>query len=129
MGRDFERYVFGLVVVLAVAGESLVSRYVPQHGLDRRLGASYDVPQGYTSCITLAPTLTVVGDQVPKDRWAMLADALGGDPPERVAALVEELELPNRLRDVGVPEGELETIAEEFGDRADDAREILRRAR
>src|SRR5919199_334537 len=77
------------------------------HNLGRRLGASYDVPHGYTSCITLAPTLAVVGDRAPKDRWTRLTDALGGDPAERVAALVEELELPNRLRDVGVPEEDL----------------------
>jgi maleylacetate reductase len=59
----------------------------------------------------------------------MLADTLGGDPAERVAALVETLDLPNRLRDVGVPEADLDDIAEEFGDQADDARDILSRAR
>ena len=98
------------------------------HGLGRRLGASYNVPHGYTSCITLAPTLAVVSDRVSKDRWSTLADALGGEPAERVAALVERLDLPNRLRDVGVPEAELDTIADEFGDQADDARDILHRA-
>jgi maleylacetate reductase len=98
------------------------------HALGRRLGASYNVPHGYTSCITLAPTLEVVGDRVPRERRKQLADALGGEPAERVAALVEKLELPDRLRDVGVPEEDLDAIAEEFGDRADDAREILRRA-
>jgi hypothetical protein len=36
--------------------------------------------------------------------------------------------LPSRLSEVGVPEGDLDAIAEEFGDRAEDAREILRRA-
>src|SRR3712207_1234062 len=99
------------------------------HNLGRRIGASYDVPHGYTSCVTLAPTLEVVGERVPPERWKKLTDALGGDPGERVAALVEELELPSTLRDVGVPEGAIEEIAQEFGDRADDAREILNRAR
>jgi maleylacetate reductase len=99
------------------------------HGLGRRIGASYGVPHGYTSCITLAPTLAVVGRRIPKDRWTMLAEALGGDPTERIAALVEGLELPNRLGDVGVPEEDLDDIAEEFEDRADEAREILSRAR
>jgi alcohol dehydrogenase class IV len=98
------------------------------HALGRRLGASYDVPHGYTSCITLAPTLEVVGDRIPRERREQLMNALGGDPAECVASLVEKLELPNRLRDVGVPEGELDTVAEEFGEQADDAREILRRA-
>jgi alcohol dehydrogenase class IV len=99
------------------------------HNLGRRIGASYNVPHGYTSCITLAPTLAVVGKRVSENRWKMLADALGGDPTERVAALVETLDLPSRLRDVGVPEADLNDIAQEFGDQADDAREILSRAR
>lgn len=99
------------------------------HNLGRRIGASYNVPHGYTSCITLAPTLGVVRDQVPEERWERLGEALGGDPAERVAALVESLGLPNRLQDVGVPEEDLEGLAQEFGDRAEDALEILRRAR
>ena len=99
------------------------------HGLGRRIGASYNVPHGYTSCITLAPTLEVVGKRVPHERWEQLACALGGDPAERVASLVERLELPSTLRDVGVPEEDVDAIAEEFGDRAGDAREILRHAR
>jgi maleylacetate reductase len=99
------------------------------HGLGRRIGASYDVPHGYTSCVTLAPTLEVVGEQAPRDRWEKLAGALGGDPAERVAYLVERLELPSTLRDVGVPEEDIDAIAEEFGDRAEDVREILRHTR
>lgn len=98
------------------------------HELGRRIGASYGVPHGYTSCITLAPTLTQVRERTPEERWRQLGDALGGEPSERIATLVEELELPNRLRDVGVPEKELENIALEYGERAEDAREILRRA-
>ncbi len=98
------------------------------HALGRRIGASYGVPHGYTSCITLAPSLKVLAGSIPEDRWRMLTDALGGDPAVRVAALVEELELPSRLRDVGVPEEDLDAIAQEFGDLAGDAREILRRA-
>ena len=98
------------------------------HGLGRRIGASYGVPHGYTSCITLAPTLAATKDQIPEDRWRRLAGALGGDPDEGIADLVARLDLPNRLRDVGVPEEDLESIAQDFGDRAEDAREILRRA-
>ena len=99
------------------------------HGLGRRIGASYEVPHGYTSCVTLAPTLEVVGERMPRERWEQLAGALGGDPAERVASLVEKLELPSTLREVGVPEEDVDAIAEEFGDRAEDAREILYRAR
>ncbi len=98
------------------------------HNLGRRIGASYGVPHGYTSCITLAPTLEVVGDRVPHERWGQLASALGGDPAESVTALVEKLELPNRLSEVGVPEEDLEEIARDFGDIAGEALELLRRA-
>ncbi len=98
------------------------------HGLGRRIGASYGVPHGYTSCLTLAPTLAVAKDRIPEERWRGLTDALGGDPAESIAALVERLELPSRIRDFDVPEEDLDTIAEDFGDRAGDAREILRRA-
>lgn len=98
------------------------------HELGRRIGASYQVPHGITSCITLAPTLDRVRDKVAPDRWSKLRDALGGDPADRVAALVAGLGLPNRLREFGVPEADVERIADEYGDRAGDAREILRSA-
>ena len=98
------------------------------HELGRRIGASYEVPHGITSCITLAPTLERVRDEVAPDRWTKLSGALGGDPAESVAALVARLGLPNRLRDFGVPEADLERIAAEYGDREENAREILRAA-
>jgi maleylacetate reductase len=67
-------------------------------------------------------------DRVPEDRWRELTEALGGDPAGRVSALVEVLDLPRRLRDVGVPEEDLKSMAREFGDRERYALTILRRA-
>lgn len=98
------------------------------HELGRRIGASYGVPHGITSCITLAPSLERMRAWVPEDRWEALRGALGGDPSERVAGLVEELGLPSRLREFGVPEGDLEGIAAEYGERGEDALAILRSA-
>ena len=98
------------------------------HQLGRRIGASYEVPHGVTSCITLAPALDLVRDRVPQDRWRKLEEALGGEPAGRVFGLVEALDLPRRLRDVDVPENDLEAIAREFGDREEDALAILRDA-
>jgi len=95
------------------------------HELGRRIGASYGVPHGYTSCVTLAPSLVIMRDTVPTERWRRLEEALGGDPPERVASLVERLGLPRRLREVGVPEADLEEIAWDFGDNHEDALAIL----
>ena len=98
------------------------------HALGRRIGASYGVPHGYTSCVTLAPSLAAERSRVPEDRWRRLEGALGGDPAERIAVLVQELGLPGRLRDVGVPEEDLEYIARDFGDREEEALAILRYA-
>jgi maleylacetate reductase len=86
------------------------------HELGRRIGASYEVPHGITSCIILAPSLRVVKMRVQDERWSRLSEALDGDPPERVSSLVEELGLPGRLREVGVSEKDLEEIAKEYGD-------------
>ena len=98
------------------------------HFLGRRIGASYEVPHGVTSCITLAPSLEIMQKTVRRDRWQALSDTLGGDPPERVAGLVEELELPNSLRKVEVPGEDLEEVAKDFGDQYEEARAILRLA-
>lgn len=98
------------------------------HALGRRIGASYGVPHGYTSCVTLAPSLEVERDSVPEERWRRLEEALEGDPAKRIAALVQELGLPGRLRDVGVPEEDLKYIARDFGNREEDALAILRAA-
>ena len=98
------------------------------HALGRRIGASYGVPHGITSCITLAPSLDHMRKWVPEGRWKKLEEAFGGDPAEKVAGLVEKLGLPNRLRDAGVPEDDLEEIAGEFGDRSENALTILRAA-
>jgi alcohol dehydrogenase class IV len=86
------------------------------HELGRRIGASYEVAHGITSCIILAPSLQVVRERIQDYRWNMLSQALGGEPPERISSLVEELGLPGRLREVGMPEEDLEDIAGEYGD-------------
>ena len=98
------------------------------HELGRRIGASYNVPHGITSCITLAPSLEVAQETTPTERWRKLAEALGGDPVGQVASLVRGLGLPDRLRDVGVPEAEFAGIAGGFGDRELDALRILNAA-
>ena len=98
------------------------------HELGRRIGASYEVPHGITSCITLAPSLMVARDRIPEERWSALSQALGGEPPERVSSLVGELGLPLSLREVGVPEKDLESIAGEYGDGAGEALAVLEAA-
>lgn len=99
------------------------------HNLGRRIGASYGVPHGYTSCLTLAPTVSVAKRKMTRERWQTLGKALGDEPDEGIAALVRELDLPSKLSEVGVPEADIDAIAAEFGDSAGEAREILRLAR
>ncbi len=98
------------------------------HNLGRRLGASYGIPHGITSCITLGPSLEVMGGSIRSDRWAMLAEALGGEPHERVSRLVRELGLPHKLSDFDVPEEDLGEISSEFGKNGEHALSILKRA-
>jgi maleylacetate reductase len=98
------------------------------HELGRRIGASYDVPHGITSCVILAPSLEVLKERIPDERWSGLSAALGGDPPERVSSLVGELALPGSLGEVGVSEEDLESIAGEYGDREEEVLEILKSA-
>lgn len=98
------------------------------HNLGKRLGASYGIPHGITSCLTLAPSLEAVRDSVDPDRWRRLSGALGGEPSERVRDLVERLGLPNRISDFEVPEGDLEEIAAEFEGKEADALTILKAA-
>lgn len=98
------------------------------HSLGRRIGASYGVPHGITSCITLAPSLEVMRKEIREDRWNKLSEALEGEPAGRVAGLVEDLGLTNRLQEAGVPKEDLEDISGEFGGQGDDVLEILRRA-
>ena len=98
------------------------------HELGRRIGASYEVPHGITSCIILAPSLQIAKDRIAEERWRTLSGALGGNPAERVASLVEELGLPSRLREAGVPEEDLDSIAAEYGEKAGEALEILKAA-
>ena len=66
------------------------------HALGRRIGASYNVPHGITSCVTLAPSLEVAREHISREKWEKLSEVLGGEKPERIAALVAELGLPGR---------------------------------
>lgn len=92
------------------------------HNLGRRIGASYNVPHGITSCITLthvmrtftpmhtqalariAQALRLVDDNDYSQSAALKA-------ADAVSELVRHLGLPQRLRDVGVPESDLHAIA------------------
>ena len=84
------------------------------HGIGHVLGGTAHVPHGYTSCVML-PHVLRFNHEVNAEKQARVADALGR-PGEAaadvVAALITDLGLPTRLRDVGVREEQLDLIAE-----------------
>ncbi|MBV8777940.1 MAG: iron-containing alcohol dehydrogenase [Alphaproteobacteria bacterium] len=84
------------------------------HGIGHVLGGTAHVPHGYTSCVML-PHVLRFNHAVNADRQALVSDALGdreAPAADLVAALIADLGLPSRLRDVGVGHEQLDRIAE-----------------
>jgi alcohol dehydrogenase class IV len=94
------------------------------HTIGKRIGATYDVPHGVTSCILLPHVMRYkAGNETDAVRLAAMARALSlADErvtakegalraAEAVAYLVRDLDLPARLRDVNVPPEDFERIA------------------
>jgi maleylacetate reductase len=83
------------------------------HGIGHVLGGTAGVPHGYTSCVML-PHVLRFNHEVNAERQAVVSEALGkpGAPAaDVVAALIADLGLPGRLRDVGVKPEQLDAIA------------------
>ena len=81
------------------------------HALAQALGGRYGLPHGAMNALCLPPALRFNAQAVP-EAVARFGDALGTDDP---AARVEELARLagfERLRDFGVPEEELDEVAE-----------------
>jgi len=85
------------------------------HGIGHVLGGTAGMPHGETSCVML-PHVLRYNNSVNGERQAILAAAMG-DPEtsaaDQIQALVASLDLPGRLRDAGVSQEILPTIAEE----------------
>lgn len=109
------------------------------HILGRRLGATYDVPHGVTSCITLPWVMEAMAERRPRPLASMGrrlgAAAVAEETAARAAAdsvrdLIRRLELPSRLSQVGVPQADLPGIAEAAypeGEEREVALRLLRR--
>lgn len=84
------------------------------HGIGHVLGGTAHVPHGYTSCVML-PHVLRYNQPVNAARQGRVSEALGlpGAPAaDAVATLIGGLDLPMRLRDVGVAADQLDRIAE-----------------
>jgi alcohol dehydrogenase class IV len=92
------------------------------HALGHQLGPRWDIPHGITSCLTLPHAMRLMASLVP-ERFEWIAQGFGvpwnGANPlvsalacaDRVAALIVELGLPNRIRDLNIPREDLPPIA------------------
>jgi len=92
------------------------------HAIGRDIGATWDIPHGMTSCLTLAEVMRHQARKHP-DRLALIARAEGLDPKglseskqalsaaERVEKLVKDLGLSKKLSDYGVRREDLPSIA------------------
>lgn len=94
------------------------------HGIGHQLGARCNVPHGVTSCVMLPTVMEYNRDHVgTRQRW--IAEALGTDTTGMsdrdasdaaigaVRALIADLALPSRLRDVGVTHDDFPGIAKD----------------
>ena len=108
----------GLLRGAAEAGEALaLSMLALGHALAQALGGRYGLPHGAMNALTLPPALRF-NARVAPEAVARFGEALGTDDP---AAWVEELARLGgfgRLRDFGVPEDELDMVAEAAAGRA-----------
>ena len=99
------------------------------HTIGRAIGATWNIPHGITSCLTLAEVMRREAERDPR-RLVAIAEAEGknveGVPAseaamsaaEGVAGLVEELGLTKRLRDYKIQRADLPNIAREVGSAA-----------
>lgn len=98
---------------MSLAGSASGVAVNVSHAIGHVLGAHVGVPHGETSCVLLPATLRWSLDAC-AERQAIISEALGapgGDAADTVAALVASLDLPTRLRDVGVRREDLPLIA------------------
>jgi maleylacetate reductase len=101
-----------LLLGAARAGEALArSGLALGHAMAQALGGRYGLPHGVLNAICLPPALRF-NAEVATDAIRRLGEALGaGDPAARVEELSRGAGI-GRLRDLGVPEGELGEVAE-----------------
>ncbi|HUY28212.1 MAG TPA: iron-containing alcohol dehydrogenase [Candidatus Binataceae bacterium] len=92
------------------------------HALGHQIGPYWNVPHGYTSCITLPHVMRFMANVAP-ERFGAIATGFGvrfdaASPraaalecADRAAQFIAQFEVPTRLRDVGVARAELGAIA------------------
>ena len=85
------------------------------HGIGYVLGAVYDVPHGYTSCVML-PSVMRWNKSVNADRQALVSEAMGQpgkDAGDVLDAFIRGLGMPRSLQDVRIGPEHFDRIAEQ----------------
>jgi maleylacetate reductase len=99
------------------AGAALAASFMGlAHAVAQALGGRYGLPHGAMNAIVLAPVLRF-NEPVAKEALERLADALGEEDAPAAAERLARLAGFERLRDFGVPRGELGEVAEAAVDR------------
>jgi maleylacetate reductase len=83
------------------------------HVMGKQIGARYGIPHGVTSCLLLPHVIRYFQSRGP-ERVALLVEATGNDPAQRVQRLIEALELPQHIADYNIGEPELRAAAGEL---------------
>jgi maleylacetate reductase len=87
------------------------------HAMAQALGGRFGLPHGAMNALTLPPALRF-NEPVASAEIARFGDALGADRPAERAQELARLGGYQRLRDHGVPENELDAVAEAAAERA-----------
>jgi len=85
------------------------------HGIGYVLGAVYDVPHGYTSCVML-PSVMRWNKSVNAERQALVSAAMGQtgkDAGDVLDAFIRGLGMPRSLQDVRIGPEHFDRIAEQ----------------
>jgi maleylacetate reductase len=85
------------------------------HGIGYVLGAVYDVPHGYTSCVML-PSVMRWNSSANADRQALVSEAMGQpgkDAADVLDAFIRGLGMPRSLQDVRIGPEHFDRIAEQ----------------
>lgn len=94
------------------------------HGIGHQIGAHCDVPHGHTSC-TMLPHVMRYSLPATLEQQKVIAESLGAEigglsdyeaasrASEEIETFIRELELPQRLRDVGVSKEDFDPIAKD----------------
>ncbi len=102
-----------LLAGAALAGRALQNAAMGvHHGLSQLLGGRTGIPHGLANALVLPHAMRFNGPAVP-EAMTLIGQAIGDehDPPAAVVRLRAAVGLPERLRDVGVTEADLDAVA------------------